>query len=85
MIAYTSDCFSRTLTNWAVGLSLELLTIKILLFSQRKPFSCTRITRFEIFRAFSSGSLAYRACCLFGELGFDDSAIIDISNGDGYG
>lgn len=80
MIAYTSYCLSSTLTHWTVSLSLELLAIEILLFSQGESFSAASVTRFEIFRAFGSSSLTNRTGTLFGKLGFDDSAIVDISN-----
>ena len=58
------------------------MTIKVLLIPQRKSFSRTCTTRFEVFRALSTCPLASRACRCLRIFSFDNRSVVDISNRD---
>ena len=75
-------CFSRPFAHWTDCFSFKSMTIKVLLIPQRKSFSRTCTTRFEVFRALSTCPLASRACRCLRIFSFDNRSVVDISNRD---
>ena len=75
-------CFSWSFAHWTDCFSFKSMTIKVLLFPQRKSFSRTCTTRFEIFRALSTCALTSRTCRCFRIFSLDNCSIVDISNWD---